>query len=201
MSTSIAKAKMGGKHIIAGLLLLLTSACDRSPVKSVEANCSLNGFGTAECTFKNPGSSTASVCGHIVLRSKNDGTLLAKLHRGLTDDFADKLTVLLRSTPSDKLEELPVLVRGVCASFAYSKASSIPTVVSFQEVCSGLIEAGDVRNVSATLSFGYAPGMSQSSPYDLCKQLSGDGWPESCTFEFVSVDEVMAALRHFGYGT
>lgn len=176
------------KFVVVGLCILTLVGCGKAEIASsakakITSSCSLSGGGDAKCTFKNSGKVKGSACEYISLIRKAGVNIPMFKHLG-DQDIKDARQKAVNATKKEGLvnteNELPYAI-----TLAISNEDRI---FSDGEVCSGIIEAGDIRQVTPTLSF---LGM---RPSQLCENAVG-GWTDGCDFTTISKDEVVSMIN------
>lgn len=167
-------------------ILFIVSLCIFSLVgcgkAEITTGCTLNGQGDATCTFKNSGKAKGSTCQHIALLPK-DGVrvnffLGVEDAKGLIEAFRQELK---KSKPIFKVEgDLPDGAITI---------NSKNMIYSTRAVCSGIVEAGDVRQVAAFFKF-----FLDKSPAEICSNSIG-GWADGCEFIMVPKEEVISLVQ------
>jgi len=163
---------------------------EREAAKKAEisSSCSLNGRSVIECTFKNAGNKKGSSCEKVVLMPRKNA------------DYVPQLFTLLGSPKvKSDLASLKIKLRGMLA--AENRNTINPRDVAFvgilnsekmvfadNEICSGIVEAGDIRQVSTTVSFF------NQSVNKICAGGS-DAWSVICSFTTIPPEQVIAMMN------
>lgn len=172
----------------------VASEKEREAAKKAEisSSCSLSGRSVIECTFKNSGNKKGSSCEKVVLMPKK-----------LDDSYVPQIFRLLGSDKwkSDQAS-MKITLRGLLAAENRNTISTAPRdldlgagilnsekmVFADNEICSGIVESGDIRQVSANVSFF---GQSVNK---ICGG-AGDVWSVICSFATVPPEKVAAMMN------
>lgn len=144
----------------------------------ISSTCSLNGRSVIECTFKNSGNKQGRSCEKVVLMPRKSG-----------DSYVPKIFMALGSQNiKSKIALKKQLVRKILAKEGKNSISTLEDadlasgildsermVLSDNEICSGIVESGDIRQVSTTVSFY------KNSIYEICGE-AGEAWSVICSF-------------------
>lgn len=166
---------------------------EREAAKKAEisSTCSLNGRSVIECTFKNSGNKKGSSCEKVVL-----------MPRKSDDSYVPKIFMVLGSQNiKSKIALQKQLVREILAKEGKNNISTLEDaglasgilnsermVLSDNEICSGIVESGDIRQVSTTVSFY------KKSVYEICGE-AGEAWSVICSFTTIPTEKVIAMIN------
>lgn len=180
LSPPIIKSKLKNKIIIVAAIFtflglaiigLLLSTLDYSYIFSdfSRTECAMNGEGMVTCRFMNTGRTKGSRCRYAYLKTQKIGKLNNK--------YKDAELENILSGTREILLKNKYRVTGENLEYTYISAilNSDDIIFSKNEICSGLIEAGDVKEITEMMKFG-DDGL---TPNDLCKTETTN-WNESC---------------------
>lgn len=176
------------KKIIAASLCLFTLvACGKAEITS---QCSLNGRGYAECTFKNSGKVKGSSCVYFALSPKAKGIHLFEYLSAVdaTTTNANLVRALqgeIRKSIAENEIDKSLISIGIFENGIRS--------VSGDEVCSGIVDAGDIRQVTATVNFVKGEDLSTTCGGQFAGQ--GKSWADYCGFTTISKEEMISILK------
>ena len=179
------------------LIFLALTACGKTEMDAgkaeITSDCSMNGGGDVACVFKNTGSAKGSTCQYIALTPKKDD-------------------VVLFSQDESRLKILNAMKEAVKKS-GISEVKGDQTIppmlmflllnkniaVSDQEVCSGIVEAGDIRESKTSVAF------MQLQPHEGCVSLQEmHDWGANCGLTTIpreqvaeSINEAIKALKQY----
>lgn len=208
------------KLIIGSLCLLVLVACDKPEKKpekmpetkteqkmvqqpeskpKITSSCSLDGLGHVACTYKNTGNAKGSTCEYIALVPKEGKT--PKFSRGFKKNLpamldyrkASKalLTYVEKELIAKKIDVVntivddPELIANTMPSLWSEKMA-----ISSDEICSGIVEAGDIRQVTALIRF-----VTGSSPTNMCISYEGESWSDTCSFTTIPREGIVSMLN------
>lgn len=165
--------------LIISLCIFTLVGCGKAEITS---SCTLNGGGDVQCTFKNIGKAKGGTCEYMALVPKEGADasyfLLAEDTRIIE---ALKQLKNALSTKSFKVEDqLPSEV----LRFLDTKNK----MYGDGEICSGIIDVGDIRQVTAFIQFHNRP------PTKICANDTG-GWTNGCGFITVQKVEIVSLLN------
>lgn len=161
---------------------LVLAGCGKPEITS---ECSLSGRGDVKCTFKNSGKSKGSSCEHIVLAPKKEGMIFFSSSQKLYEE-AKKGTKKMGLVKIDS-------TNGIKAIFPFL-INNEKFIVSHQEICSGIVEPGDIRESNSQVEF-----LSNMSPFQVCDgkiaTIIGGTWADNCSFATISTEAVVAMIN------
>lgn len=165
---------------LVSLCISLLVGCGKAEITST---CSLNGAGEAECTFKNSGKAKGSICEYIVLQqpSKEKAPGMFTVLDLMYEEGRTEIKKKLKSVKADA----PIPIEGIYL------ISNKQRVFSNTEICSGIVEAGDIRQVKAFLAFMDM----QNSPAKMCRDWTDRPWSDVCSFKTVSINEIVSLIN------
>lgn len=162
-------------------------------IANITSTCTLSGAGLAKCTFSNSGNVKGSLCKYFVLvPTDNDDEkqfykpLMFVLigERNRTEKVMQNIQELKQKIALGKTNRKELLF----SSFYLNNENML---ISDDPICSGLVEAGDIRQVTATPFF-----MGQSL-HNSCSLSRGDRipWNESCNFTTIDEEKIITMLE------
>lgn len=155
----------------------------------ISSKCTLNGVGDYKCTFSNKGKKEGSLCEHMILSRKNndptksfilDSEKLIANQAELVKIMQHEVDVIKKDFKNDDRDSKFKEIYHQLIVYTYGEKG----LGISEEICSGLVKAGDIREVAGTVSFG----MASWPPIKLC--VSNDGWTDVCSFSTVSAGEM-----------
>lgn len=172
---------------------------DRAEQKKIKAeispSCTLNGRGDAECTFRNTGNVKGSYCGYLVLMPQSGRhplAFIAKAHK-------EETLAVYNSTKT--LAKLELAQEGKDAFHLHDQVGRYAVLfeneemlLGHTEICSGLVEVGDIRKATASVRFFI-------EDYDLPSQVCGSSnrdvgkWSDLCSFVIVPSEQVISKMN------
>lgn len=163
------------------------------PVNSrakITSKCTLSVGGLAECTFRNTGNAKGSLCEYVILTPKNSDY---KPHnfRMATQKYVIEKIAILKQELREKIAIRSGNGKDILEKYTYVLNSENLTI-SDEPICSGLVEAGDIRQVTDT------PFFMGNSLHNSCVNswaAKSMRWHEDCNFSTVSEAEVILMLE------
>ena len=192
------------KKIIYVLCLFALSSCEKPQNKFIEkaelmpkitSTCSLNSLGKAECTFKNSGNVKGTSCEYVALLPKEGKKpIYIKLYKSVHQIIIASKNLLKVTNAELAPKKVDVASTILNDSFLLNATImslwSEKVIISSNEMCSGIVEAGDIRQVTNTIRFF------DYTPAGFCDSYNGAGdWMEQCSFTTISRDDIFSMLK------
>lgn len=197
------------------MCVITLAGCGKPKISS---ECTLNGRGDAACIFKNTGNAKGSICEFVKLIPLNDEVKYF-YGEGVPQSIADKnnLKEKFKSELDSDLKNAKV-EEPISPELIDLFLNSKDGIMSTTEICSGIVEAGDIRKSEATMRFrdNLSPaeicvsargGPADAAFEDMCRQgsitdsnfckkyLIGNSWTDRCGFTNISKEEVISSLK------
>lgn len=155
--------------IVGGLTLLVCviSGCGKAGKPDISSDCNVEGNGDYHCTYNNKGTGDGGLCEYIVIRSYPPTDLKDDGDYSIAFSFAEetgKFGVLEGKAREDFMNKISTILSSIPAEYTYDNIG-----YSSKEVCSGIVKAGDVREMNGAVNFD------GKSPSDFCRR-----WPQNC---------------------
>lgn len=155
----------------------------------ISSTCTLNGRGYTECTFKNSGSVKGSSCEYIALMPIDvyQSTYFTVLKDGKLDEYL--ITAKKHFTDANNIRR--VSSNDDLSNFVTALASE-KMMVSNNPICSGIVEAGDIRQVTGTTTYF----VTYDQPFKICEHRGGAyEWTRICSFTTIPAETIIAMLN------
>lgn len=177
------------KVALLGILALMFSGLTGCGKAEIASECSLAGNGDYKCNFKNKGSAEGSACEHLLLFKKT-GASGGFLFEGeaLKNTYEKLASVIPAAAKKNGMTPDQFVHASGSPSFAAIVFAGKGQGLS-NEICSGLVKGGDIREVNGTARFSPESRM----PVDICISYNGS-WTDTCGFSSISPDEVKKAV-------
>lgn len=173
------------------------AACDMARDTSkaeINSKCTLSGGGEYKCIFSNKGKKESSLCEHLLISKKkveaHNITFLPDISNENASDLENSISLakdlLNKIKSTSTADDFKKFIEDPDNKVSYILKRNIYTKKGYalsEELCSGLVKAGDIREVSgSTRFFG-------TVPMKICLKPDSD-WTKACDFTSISAEEV-----------
>lgn len=177
-----------------GMLCLFFSltGCGKAEITS---ECTLSGGGDYKCNFKNTGTAEGSSCIRLMLyKTPGAAGVFIPAEAAVIAGSKEFVVTTLDAERARELEKIEGSLDDSAQKMGFSDFAAMAFLVNgvalSKEICSGLVKAGDIRDVN-----GFTHFLIGKTPVNMCLSIPRGSWGEVCSFSSISSDAVKSDVE------
>lgn len=186
---------MLNKFLALIFITFIVSACnmvEEQPKAEITSKCTLNGSGDYKCVFTNRGKIEGSLCEYLLIglskiddHAPTNNIINPSIYEELYIKTKQSIAKAKAEYEPKELNDFIKLINPLLIIVSYNRKSYAIS----DEFCSGLVRAGDVREINGTTLFNL-----KYKPIDICKD-EFKIWTDICYFTSISSGKVKIEIQ------